>query len=205
MGMLLSMPIVLSAMNMEQFQNVIWYEFAHGLHQRLSKISCQNTEEYLINAEPSANIYQLLEKSSIKHPPYILFSCLSFELKKKVLENMVLTSIAAQSKFLFMNIGKAFEYYAICQHRESTLPIDLHFILEKKTEVIFVQNILHGKKPFLRSEITRLPITLRTSADHAYIIDRSVTVVWEEAWRNSWIKRRHITSLKNDDLFWQKQ
>ncbi len=199
---LLKICAPLFAMNMEQFQRAICMKTMNTVHRDIRHFSFADAKPF-ISSMSEGTVFAVLRHDTTTSP-YLFFCLLPFEIQKNVLHEMGLTSFTAQYIFLNMKVAKAFEHYAVCQQRKSSLPIDLYFTLEEKDQVLFLEDITNNKEQFLRNKIPPLPSALRNSVDHTYITSKPIIITWEEPWKNSSIKKRHITTLQKHDALWQQ-
>ncbi len=191
------------SMNMDTLKAVIRNEVDIKTLQEIAFLPYKEAQQYIGGKLSARIIYDILAHKNNTSDPYILFCCFQEDIQKKILCYMSLTSTTAQQRFFNNKVSKVFEYYSICQHRNSTLPLDLHFILNYKKQVLFMENIIKNKKEFHKKDIPSLPQILLHEVEYKALIDRRITLITESPWRNSVITRYHITTISEVCEFYQ--
>lgn len=110
--------------------------------ERVAKLPFEDALVHLNYAFDTEGRDKLLASKNIQSDPYILFTYLLPEIKKKALGYLELTSEAAQNKFLSMPVSKAFTYLAAHQNKQQTLPFDLYYSLNNLKQVKFIAFIM---------------------------------------------------------------
>lgn len=142
------------------------------------------------------------EKSNNDVQLYTLFCRLPRDIQQRIVYILGVTSTTAQKKFFSMKVGKAFEYYAVCQHSKSSLPIDLHFMLDTKRQGLFLEAVFNGTTKFAKTNVPSLPKMLEEEQEYQLILSKTIHVEEEKPWRNSTMVTTLSTTIKQYAVFY---